>query len=106
MTATEANSHTTQSHGLRGQATAWRNEHGRMLRALRSEVGVHADLEAVLSASGGDVIAAAAPWRGRAATIGLLQEKLRAAQATAGQVCQFAIAMMSAHAFAATVLSP
>lgn len=68
------------------QATAWRNEHGRMLRALRSEVRGDADLEAVLSASGGDVNAAAAPWRGRAATIGLLQERLRAAQAAAGQV--------------------
>ena len=57
-----------------------------MLRALRSEVGGDADLEAVLSASGGDVNTAAAPWRGRAATIGLLQERLRAAQAAAGQV--------------------
>jgi hypothetical protein len=58
-----------------------------MLRALRSEIGGDADIEAVLAASGGDVNPAAAPWHGRAATIGLLQERLRAAQAAAGQVC-------------------
>jgi hypothetical protein len=70
-----------------------------MLRALRSEVGGDADLEAVLAASGGDVNAAAAPWRGRAATIGLLQERLRAAQAAAGQVHDFAICLRLCSGF-------
>lgn len=53
-----------------------------MQRALRAEVGPDADIEAVLAASGGDVNAAAAPWKGRAATIGLLREQLRVAQVT------------------------
>ena len=72
-------SYLAAQHGC-SQATAWRAEHQRALRALRAEVGPEAPLEAVLAASGGDVSAGAAPWRGRAATIGLLREQLRAAQ--------------------------
>lgn len=62
------------------QATAWKTEHGRMARALQAEVGPEVPLDAVLAASGGDVKGGQAPWRGRAAQIGLLTAQLAAAK--------------------------
>ncbi len=64
-----------------GQATAWRVEHARAMRALRAEVGESIPPEALLAGGGGEHHPGEARWRGRAATIAMLREQLRAAQA-------------------------
>lgn len=50
------------------------------MRALRAEVGDNVPLEAVLAAAGGEHHPGEARWRGRAGTIAVLREQLRAAQ--------------------------
>lgn len=51
------------------------------MRALRAEVGDSISLEALLAGGGGEHHPGEARWRGRAATIAVLREQLRAAQA-------------------------